>query len=404
MVRTQSQTRPQHHGNTGEVFTSFLRLGLTSFGGPIAHLSYFREEFVNKQKWLSDSQYAQLLTICQFLPGPASSQLGFSIGLIRSGWKGGVAAFCGFTAPSALLLILFASFLPFLSGQMGQSALGGLKILTFAVVAHGVLGMYRSLCPDTERIIIATVAAVVILIGSSAVLQLVVVAAGAIAGVLWCRHVPSPSDSGLIVGHKSSAGYLLLVLFLLLLITLPFAAASTGGYFIIMDTFYRAGALVFGGGHVLLPLLEETVVTPGWVDQDTFLAGYGASQAIPGPLFAFSAYLGFFYSGGLGGLPGASLALLFMFLPGFLLVAGVLPFWQSFSRINTVTHAIAGINAAVVGILGAALYDPIFINGIKGPYDLSIGLIAFILLTVSRLSVIAIVIWCVAASICVGFI
>ena len=380
-----------------------MRLGLTSFGGPIAHLSYFREEFVNKQKWLSDSQYAQLLAICQFLPGPASSQLGFSIGLVRAGWTGGVAAFFAFTIPSAFLLIVFASFLPYLSGPIGDSAIRGLKILTFAVVAHGVLGMLRSLCPDSQRIIIATLAAVIILIVGSAAVQLAVVVAGAIAGIVTCRHLQSSSEIALDVSHKASYGLVLLVIFLLLLIILPFAAVHAGGHLIIMDTFYRAGALVFGGGHVLLPLLEETVVIPGWVPQDTFLAGYGASQAIPGPMFAFSAYLGYFDSGGLGGLTGALTALLFIFLPGFLLVAGVLPFWRTFSQIDSFTQAIAGINAAVVGILGAALYDPIFVNAIKGPVDLSIGLIAFMLLAALRLSAIYIVVWCVVASICVGF-
>lgn len=399
-----SEQPPPHQkkGGTIEVFLTFLRLGLTSFGGPIAHLSYFREEFVNKQKWVSEGQFAQLIAICQFLPGPASSQLGFSLGLIRSGWQGGLAAFFAFTAPSALLLVAFAALLPNLSGPLGQSAIHGLKIVALAVVAHGVLGMLRQLCPDTQRIIIATLAMVVVLVMGSATIQLTMVAVGALAGMLFCRDVSPSPDTALEMRHKSRFGIISLLLFTALLVGLPVLSKHVGGYLNIADSFYRAGSLVFGGGHVVLPLLEESVVSPGWVSQDIFLAGYGAAQAVPGPMFSFAAYLGFFYSGNIGGLPGALIALICIFLPGFLLVAGILPFWRKLSKKARFAQAIAGINAAVVGILGAALYDPIFVTAAKGPIDLSIGIVAFVLLVTLRLSALFVVVWCVLAKMCVA--
>ena len=403
-MSTRDPNRPlPEPGNPVEVFLIFLRLGLTSFGGPIAHLSYFREEFVNRQKWISEGQFAQLIAICQFLPGPASSQLGFSVGLLRAGWKGALAAFIAFTAPSALLLITFAAFLPYLSGPIGYSAIQGLKIVALAVVAHGVMGMLRSLCPDNQRIIIATLGAVAVLVIGSATMQLAVVAAGALAGMFFCRQVRPQPDLSLEVSHKAGYGLIALLVFALLLLVLPLLATHFQGYLTIIDGFYRAGSLVFGGGHVVLPLLEETVVTPGWVSQDTFLAGYGAAQAVPGPMFSFAAYLGYFYSDNLGGIMGALIALLSIFLPGFLLVAGLLPFWRKLSNKTGFTQAIAGVNAAVVGILGAALYDPIFVTAVQGPVDLSIGLVAFMLLAVFRLSALSIVAWCVAARILAGF-
>lgn len=403
MSTQASHGAPPKPGTPLEVFITFLRLGLTSFGGPIAHLSYFREEFVNKQKWISEDQYAQLIAICQFLPGPASSQLGFTLGLIRSGWKGGLAAFLAFTAPSALLLVFFAAFLPYLSGSLGDSALQGLKIVALAVVAHGVLGMLKSLCPDRPRIIIAALAAFIVLVVGSAAVQLGVVVAGALAGMLLCRQVPAHSDLALEVGHKARYGLISLVVFAFLLFALPLLSAYYSGHLSIAAGFYRAGSLVFGGGHVVLPLLEETVVTPGWVSQDIFLAGYGASQAVPGPLFSFAAYLGFFYADNLGGVAGALVALVSIFLPGFLLVAGILPFWRELSKKAAFAQAIAGINAAVVGLLGAALYDPILVTAVKGPADLAIGIVAFMLLAAFRLSALYIVVWCVAARAWVGF-
>ena len=384
-------------GSPGEVFTTFLKLGLTSFGGPIAHLGYFRREIVEKRGWVTESQYGQLLAICQFLPGPASSQLGFALGLLRSGWPGAIAAFLGFTAPSAFMLIAFATFLPHLSGPLGSAAIHGLKIVAFAVVAHGVLGMLRQLCPDTQRIIIATLSSVVILTFGSAFVQLVVVGCGGVAGILFCRSVEPTRDSALRVSYSTGTGLILLGLFAVLLVGLPILARESSGYLAIVDAFYRAGALVFGGGHVVLPLLEEYVVTTGWVSQEKFLAGYGAAQAVPGPMFSFAAYLGAIIPGGAGDLVSAILALVSIFLPGFLLVAGILPYWRTFSHGVLAARAIAGINAAVVGLLGAALYDPIFVSAIKSPVDLAIGIVAFMGLATLRLSALLVVSWCVAA-------
>lgn len=385
-------------GTPAEVFLTFLKLGLTSFGGPIAHLGYFRREIVENRAWVSESQYAQLLTICQFLPGPASSQLGFSLGLIRSGWLGAFAAFLAFTTPSALLLILFATFLPYLSGPLGSSGIHGLKIVALAVVAHGVLGMLKQLCPDKERLIIATLAAVLLLVISSAMVQILVILLGGVAGLFFCRHIQPSSGGSLNLPSSRTSSVLLLSLFGILLVLLPLFAQFYPGYLTIADAFYRAGSLVFGGGHVVLPLLEEYVVRPGWVSQDQFLAGYGAAQAIPGPLFSFSVYLGLVFTGDAGGVPGGLLALLSIFLPGFLLVGGILPLWGQISKGVRSAQAIAGVNAAVVGILGAALYDPIFVNAIKGSTDLAIGLVALMMLAGLRLSPLYVVVWCVLAS------
>jgi len=297
------------------------------------------------------------------------------------------------------LLIVFAAFLPYLSGQIGEAAIHGLKIVAFAVVTHGVLGMLRQLCPDVQRIVIATFATVIILVMGSAIVQLMVVGCGALAGLLFCRDIQQNPDSKFNIPHKTISGLLLLLVFILLLFGLPFLAKVNNGYLSVADAFYRAGALVFGGGHVVLPLLEEYVVSTGWVSQDHFLAGYGASQAVPGPMFSFSAYLGLVFSQNTGGIIAALIALISIFLPGFLLVAGTLPFWRQVSKGVYSARAIAGVNAAVVGILGAALYDPIFITAIKGPIDLSIGIIAFLFLVTFRLSALYTVVWCVAANI-----
>lgn len=403
MSRINSTGPPPKAGPPIEVFITFLKLGLTSFGGPIAHLSYFRRELVEKRNWVSESQFAQLLAICQFLPGPASSQLGFCLGLLRSGWKGAIFAFLAFTAPSALLLIAFATFLPYLSGPIGGAAIHGLKIVAFAVVAHGVVGMLRQLCPDNQRIVIATIATIIVLVMGSAIIQLMVVVGGAVAGIIFCRNVIPHPDCSLKLNHGIRSGVILLAAFPILLFGLPLIKQEYGGYLTIADAFYRAGALVFGGGHVVLPLLEEYVVSTGGVSQDHFLAGYGASQAVPGPMFSFSAYLGLVFSNDLGGLLGALIATMSIFLPGFLLVSGILPFWEQVSRGVRSARAIAGVNAAVVGILGAAVYDPIFLTAIKGPIDLAIGIVAFMLLAAIRLSALFVVAWCVLASIFMTF-
>ena len=386
-------------GNAFEVFTAFLRLGLTSFGGPVAHLSYFRREFVERRCWLGEREFARLLALCQFLPGPASSQAGFSLGLIRAGWPGAFAAFVAFTLPSALLLFAFAAALPALSGPVGQAAIHGLKLVAVAVVAQAVYGMARQLCPDRQRAAIAAIAAAVILVGPHGLLQVAVIAAGAIAGWVSCRNLPPPEEAVLPLPHGMTFGAALLAIFVLLLVGLPFAALEQAGLLSIADRFYRAGALVFGGGHVVLPLLHDTVVAPGLISNEDFLAGYGAAQAMPGPLFTVSAYLGARMPAPDGGAAGATVALLFIFLPGFLLVAGTLPFWHALCGKRAAASAIAGANAAVVGLLGAALYDPVWVGAIREPMDVAIALVAFTLLVALRASPIIAVLWCVASSV-----
>jgi chromate transporter len=382
-----------------EVFGAFLKLGLTSFGGPIAHLGYYRREFVERRKWLDDGQFAQLLALCQFLPGPASSQLGFSIGLLRAGWPGAIAAFLAFTLPSALLLFAFAAALPSLSGTAGDAAIHGLKIVALAVVAQGVLGMLRQLCPDPQRQSIAALAAVALLLAGQAWMQLAVVALGAAAGVAVCRSVQPVAGGGLALRYGTRLGWTLLGAFALLLGGLPLLAAGNAGLVAVAEAFYRAGALVFGGGHVVLPLLEEAVVKPGWISTDEFLAGYGAAQAVPGPMFTLAAYLGARLPGAEGGALGATVAVGAIFLPGFLLIAGVLPLWRAIAGHPVAARAIAGVNAAVVGLLGAALYDPVWTSAVRGAADVAIALVGFGLLVSWRASALAVVIWCIAASV-----
>ena len=386
-------------GSTGEVLVAFLKLGLTSFGGPIAHLAYFRRELVERRKWVDDRQYAQLLALCQFLPGPASSKLGFSLGLLRAGWSGALAAFIAFTLPSALLLFAFAALLPYIAGTVGDATIHGLKLVALAVVAQGVLGMIRQLCPDLPRQTIGAAAAVIILLFGQAWVQLAVVALGAAAGAVLCRTVVPVPGGGMDIRYGAALGWTLLGVFTLLLLGLPLAARGGLEVLGVAEAFYRAGALVFGGGHVVLPLLEETVVKPGWISTDEFLAGYGAAQAVPGPMFTLAAYLGARLPGAEGGVVGASVALVAIFLPGFLLVAGVLPLWQVIAEHPIAARAIAGVNAAVVGLLGAALYDPVWTSAVRGPADVAIALVGFTLLTAWRASALVVVAWCVVASI-----
>ena len=398
MVGTTYKRSPS--GSPGEVFLAFLKLGLTSFGGPIAHLGYFRAEFVERRRWVSDEHFGQLLAICQFLPGPASSQLGFSLGLLRAGWFGALAAFVAFTLPSALLLVAFAAALPLLSGTIGAAAVNGLKLVALAVVADAVLGMSRKLCPDRSRRTIAVLSAAVLLIASSALAQLAVVVAAAVIGAYLLREVDaSGNGEGLQISYGPRIGGVMLVVFLGLLLGLPLIATGKPDFVSVADAFYRAGALVFGGGHVVLPLLQESVVSTAWVSPEQFLAGYGASQAIPGPMFAFSAYLGAVMSPAENTYLISATALVSIFLPGFLLIAGVLPFWGAVSHNPTAGRVIAGVNAAVVGLLGAALYNPIFISGVNSPADLAIALVAFGLLAVWRVSPLIVVLWCVVASV-----
>lgn len=383
------------------VFAAFAKLGVTSFGGPIAHIGYFRNEFVERRRWLDDRQFAELLALCQFLPGPASSQLGFAIGLTQAGPLGALAAFVAFTLPSAILLFAFANLLPALAGPLSDAAIHGLKIVALAVVAHGLVGMARSLTPDWQRVLIALFTVVLLLGVGSAWMQIAAIAAGGIAGFVLCRtadpHRGKPVDAG--IGRR--AGLVLLAVFLLLLAGLPILAAGqkldNGAGVATADAFYRAGALVFGGGHVVLPLLEETVVAPGWVGADEFLAGYGAAQAVPGPMFTLASYLGALLPGASGGLGGAVLATLAIFAPGFLLLAGILPFWQSLSRKPAAARVIAGVNAAVVGLLAAALYDPVFTSAATGVVDLLIAALAFVALARWKVSALWVVVGCVGA-------
>ena len=368
------------------VFLVFLRLGLTSFGGPVAHLGYFREELVVRRRWLSERNYADLVALCQFLPGPASSQVGMALGLARAGYPGALAAWLGFTLPSAVALILFALGLAHWGDAVPAGLLHGLKVVAVAVVAQAVWGMARSLCPDAPRISLMAVAACAVLWWSSVWAQVLVLALAALVG-LWtlapgqgAAHEPLPIP----VGRR--AGMAWLALFVALLLGLPWAAAVfPHATLAVADAFYRAGSLVFGGGHVVLPLLQAELVPTGWVDQDTFLAGYGAAQAVPGPLFTFAAFLGASLQMGPQGVWGALVCLLAIFAPSFLLVAGALPFWEGLRAHPRMRAALAGVNAAVVGLLVAALYQPVWTSAIHTPQDVALALLAGVALMAWKL-------------------
>lgn len=364
--------------SVGEVFLTFLRLGLTSFGGPVAHLGYFREEFVVRRKLLQESVYADLVALCQFLPGPASSQVGIGIGLSQAGLRGALAAWTGFTMPSALALILFAYGLALVEPGAVQSGwLHGLKVAAVAVVVQAVWGMAKNLCPDRPRATLALAAAALTLAWSGIWGQLAAIALGAIFGLLWKKAPVDGEQHPQLVPIGRTIALLSLGLFFLLLLALPLAAAGGGGSLALVDSFYRAGSLVFGGGHVVLPLLQAELVQPGWLSPDLFLAGYGAVQAVPGPLFTFSAYLGAVLQVGPGGWLGGLLCLLAIFLPSFLLVVGLLPFWDALRRQPRVRAALVGINAAVVGLLLGACYHPVWTSGILGAGDFVLALGAF---------------------------
>jgi chromate transporter len=364
-----------------EVFLVFLKLGLTSFGGPIAHLGYFRTEFVAHRQWLDEKSYADLVALSQFLPGPASSKVGIAIGLLRAGYGGALAAWLGFTLPSAVALVLFAYGVGTLGDALGSGWLHGLKVVAVAVVAQAVLGMMRSLAPDRERATLAVAAAVIVSTVPTAWAQIAAIALGAIVGVVALR-TDAPTDHvalPLRVGRR--VGALFLALFFALLIGLPLLAASVPDQSIkLFDSFYRAGSLVFGGGHVVLPLLQAEVVPPGWVTNDAFLAGYGAAQAVPGPLFTFAAYLGAVMGPNPNGWLGASLCLVAIFLPSFLLGIGALPFWDALRSQPMAQAALRGVNAAVVGLLLAALYHPVWTAGITSARDFALAMAAFLLL------------------------
>ena len=354
------------------VFLVFLRLGLTSFGGPIAHLGYFRNEFVARRGWLGESEYAELIALCQFLPGPASSQVGMAIGLSRAGIGGAVAAWCGFTLPSAVLMILFALGLTRWGAALPTDALHGLKLVAVAVVAQAVWSMARMFCIDAARVLLAVAAALLVLWWPQAWVQVGVIVLGAAAGLALRRAGGPVNGEGLTVSLSMRTGLAMLALFLALLLLLPLAPQyCTSSDLRVFDAFYRSGALVFGGGHVVLPLLQAEVVSPGWIGADEFLSGYGAAQAMPGPLFTFSAFLGAAMSTGPGGWTGGLLCLLAIFLPSFLLVLGVLPFWSRLRGQHGVQAALAGVNAAVVGLLLAALYDPLWSTAVRDWRDVA---------------------------------
>ena len=369
------------HGRSAEVFAAFIKLGVTSFGGPIAHLGYFRDEFVSRRRWLDEESYADIVALCQFLPGPASSQVGITLGLLRAGLAGAMCAWLGFTGPSALAMILFGYGLGAF-GDLGHAAwLHGLKIVAVAVVAQAVWGMARSLCPDRARLTLAIGAAVLTLFLPSAISQIGVIALGALIG--W-RFLPGDMGGPSVHLHialSRRTGIASFALFFILLIGLPVLAVAVQNHTInLLDAFYRSGALVFGGGHVVLPLLQQEVVPPGWISNDGFLAGYGAAQAVPGPLFTFAAYLGTAMQPAPSGLLGGLICLVAIFLPSFLLLFGALPFWTDLRKRADIQSALKGINAAVVGLLLAALYTPVWTSAINGPADFAIGLVAFLLL------------------------
>jgi chromate transporter len=379
-------------GTPGEVFMAFLKLGLTSFGGPIAHLGYFRDELVVRRKWLDESAYADLVALCQFLPGPASSQVGFSLGILRGrGLLGGLAAWFGFTMPSALIMFAFAMSSAAFTGPAAEGFLHGLKLVAVAVIAQAVWGMARTLTPDRARAGIALAATAIVVLFAGSFGQIAAIALGACAGLWFCR-----GEAALVAGHLNfpitrRAGVIALVLFAALLAIPPLVIAARHApdhaqSLALFDAFYRSGALVFGGGHVVLPLLQAQVVTPGWVSNEAFLAGYGLAQAVPGPLFTFAAYLGAVMGPSPNGLAGASIALVALLLPGMLLVYGMLPFWDALRTRPSAQAAMRGTNAAVVGILGAALYHPVWTSAVATPRDFALALAGFLLLTVWRLS------------------
>ncbi len=371
-------------GSPGEVLRVFLKLGLTSFGGPIAHLGYFRDELVVRRKWIDEAGYADLVALCQFLPGPASSQVGFALGTLRgNGLLGGLAAWFAFTMPSALVLFAFALGAAAFTGPAAEGFLHGLKLVAVAVVAQAIWGMAKTLTPDRARagIALAAIAIVVVFVGSFG--QVAAIVLGACAGLLLCRGVAVPLSGHLSFPISKRRGVIALVLFAALLVVPPFVVAATGLQTVaLFDAFYRSGALVFGGGHVVLPLLQAEVVTPGWVTNEAFLSGYGLAQAVPGPLFTFAAYLGAVMGPAPNGFAGAAIALVAVLAPGMLLVYGTLPFWDALRLRTTAQAAMRGANAAVVGILGAALYNPVWTSAVLTPRDFALALAGFLLLTV----------------------
>jgi chromate transporter len=373
-------SRPQKQSAV-TVFLTFLQLGLTSFGGPVAHLGYFREAFVERRRWIDERSYADLVALCQFLPGPASSQVGIAIGLAKAGLPGAFAAWLGFTLPSALALIIFGYGILEFQETIPTGVLHGLKVVAVAVVAQAVWGMARTLCPDTPRITLSVIAAVAVIASPTPLMQIAVIAAGGIAGLFFLQSDIHKDNSSLEIETSRGVAIVAIALFFALLLSLPLIAATLPSQGLsLFDSFYRSGSLVFGGGHVVLPLLQSEVVPTGWVSNDAFLAGYGAAQAVPGPLFTFSAYLGTVTGPTPNGWLGGLICLVAIFLPSFLLVVGALPFWDALRQLGPVQKALTGVNAVVVGLLLAALYNPVWTSGILSPGDFALGICAFTLL------------------------
>ena len=378
------------HRQAWDVLLVFLRLGCTSFGGPVAHIGYFRAEFVERRRWVPEGTFADLIALCQFMPGPASSQLGMSIGLLRAGPLGMFAAWVGFTLPSALLMLSFAYGVQAFGDVSNATWLKGLKLVAVAVVAQAVWGMAQSLAPDRPRATLAVAAALIALAVPSSLGQIAAIVLGAAVGAtllprpalaLDTEHVPL----GLTL-HRGVAVAALVLFFALLLLLPPLVAAAGNQSLGLFDAFYRAGALVFGGGHVVLPLLQAAVVPNGWVSNDTFLAGYGAAQAMPGPLFTFADYLGAVMIPRPNGVLGALIGLIAIFAPSFLLVTGLLPFWDALRRRNIMQAMLHGVNAAVVGVLLAALYTPVWTAGVHSPAGFGLAVAAFLALTLWAIS------------------
>ena len=380
-----------------EVFLQFLLLGSSSFGGPIAHLGYFHERFVQREHWLTEAAYADLVALSQLLPGPSSSQVGMGLGFLRAGWMGGVVAWVGFTLPSALLMIGAAALLSANPAWLNSSVIDGLKVAAVAVVAQAVLSLQRKLAPDRERICLMAFSAVLVLLVPLAWAPLLALLIGGVIGVTRLRpsgEELSPSDV-LTVPLNRWVAIGLLGMVLVLFVTLPVLLANTEPIVLQqLGGFLQAGALVFGGGHVVLPLLEQSLVPQGWIGLDQFLVGYGAAQAVPGPMFSFAAFLGFDLRGGLHGIGGALLAVIALFLPSFLFIGGILPFWNQIGRLQTMRRALLGINAAVVGILLAALFEPIWQEGIQSNAEFSLGLVAFLMLVSWKQPAWRVVIFC----------
>lgn len=371
----------REHDSPWTVFLIFLRLGLTSFGGPVAHLGYFREEFVTRRQWLSDRSYADLVALCQFLPGPASSQVGLALGFSRAGYSGALAAWTGFTMPSAIALILFAIGISHLGNTFSAGAIQGLKIVAVAVVAQAVWGMARSLCTDVPRITLMMLSTCAVLLMPTVWSQVGVIVLAGIAGLTLFKPAQLAPHDPLPIHISRRTGGFWLGLFFVLLIALPLASEVFPGQTLaIVDAFYRVGSLVFGGGHVVLPLLQTEVVPTGWVGEEVFLAGYGATQAMPGPLFTFAAFLGASMNAAPTGWVGGMIALIAIFIPSFLLVIGALPFWESLRQNLRTQAALSGINAAVVGLLLAALYQPVWTSAILSAQDFGLALVAFVAL------------------------